>query len=68
MRNARQRHRALAVFHTDAYRYARKHWVAHPWHPSHGCVAAALGARYLAACAIQMVKEITGTDRRLYEH
>jgi hypothetical protein len=64
--SVRQRFRSVFTFHYGAYIYYRKHGGKSRWHPQHALVVAGLGSRFVVSILWQILKEITGTDRRLY--
>lgn len=62
----RRRFRSLARFHYGAYVYFSKHGGKARWHPYHAIVLAGLGARFLLSMTWQVVKEMSGLERRVY--
>jgi GT2 family glycosyltransferase len=65
-RSLQRRLWALMIFHRGALLYSRKHAGYPAWHPHQLFVAACLGARLVAAAGLQLGRELTGVDRRMY--
>lgn len=61
-----RRFRAIVTFHYGAYIYFRKHAGKAWWHPQHALVGLGLGGRCLVSILWQVLKEIAGSDRKVY--
>jgi GT2 family glycosyltransferase len=62
----KRRFMAVWTFHYGAYTYFRKHSGWPWWHPLHGVVVIGLSGRFVASLVFQVLRELTGYDRRKY--